>query len=89
MKLNVMNKNKFFIKVKISKEGIIIKKIYEDIIIQYSLIKISQISTYLEIKKIIKNKKCIILSEKYKEIKFVNIFLKKLRNKVESEILEI
>lgn len=89
MKLNVMNKNKFVIKVKINKEGIIIKKIYENIIIQYSLIKISQISTFLEIKKIIKNKKYIILSEQYKEIKFVNIFLEKLRKKLESEILEI
>ena len=89
MKLNVMNKNKFVIKVKINKEGIIIKKIYENIIIQYSLIKISQISTFLEIKKIIKNKKYMILSEQYKEIKFVNIFLEKLRKKLESEILEI
>jgi len=89
MNLNVMNKNKYLIKVKINKEGIIIKKIYENIIIQYSLIKLSQISTFLEIKKIIKNKKNIILSEQYKEIKYVNVFLEKLRKKLESEILEI
>ena len=89
MNLNVMNKNKYFIKVKINKEGIIIKKLYENIIIQYSLIKLSQISTFLEIKKIIKNNKNIILSEQYKEIKYVNVFLEKLRKKLESEILEI
>ena len=90
MKLNVMNQNKFFIKVKINKEGIIIKKKYENKIIQYSLIKISQNSTFLEIKKIIKNKNNImVLSEQYKEIKFVIIFLEKLRKLLESHTLEI
>ena len=88
MNLNVMNKKKFNIQTTILDDGIIIKKEKnENVTIKYNLIKLSNISTFIEVKKLIR-KKDLNLDEQKNEILFNKFFLKKLREILESFPLE-
>ena len=88
MNLNVMDKKKFNIQSNIVDDGIIIKKEKnENTTIKYNLIKLSDISTFIEIKKLIR-KNDLNYDEQKKEILFVQFFLKKLREIMESFPLE-
>ena len=88
MDLNVMNKEKYKINSIFLNDGIIIEKEKnENIVIKYNLIKLSNISTYIEVKKIIR-KKDMNYEEQKEEIKFNKLFLKKFRNIMESLVLE-
>jgi hypothetical protein len=88
MNLNVMNKKKFNIQSTILDDGIIIKKEKnENVTIKYNLIKLSNISTFIEIKQLIR-KKDLNYDEQMKEILFNQLFLKKLREIMESFPLE-
>jgi len=88
MNLNVMDKKKFNIQSNIVDDGIIIKKEKnENTTIKYNLIKLSDISTFIEIKKLIR-KQNWNYDEQKKEILFSKFFLKKLREIMESFPLE-
>ena len=88
MNLNVMNKKKYKINSIFLNDGIIIEKEKnENIVIKINLIKLSSISTYIEVKKIIR-KKDMNYEEQKEEIKFNKLFLKKFRKIMESLVLE-
>ena len=88
MNLNVMNKKKYNINSTFLNDGIIIEKEKnENNVIKINLIKLSSVSTYIEVKKIIR-KKDINYEEQKEEIKFNKLFLKKFRNIMESLALE-
>jgi len=88
MKLNVMNKEKYNIHSTFFDDGIIIEKEKnENIITKFNLIKLSNVSTYIEIKKIIR-KKDLNWDEQKQEIIFNKLFLKKFRSIMESFALE-
>ena len=88
MNLNVMDKNKFNIQSTLLDDGIIIKKEKnENTTIKYNLIKLSDISTFIEMKKLVRKKNWNSDEEK-KEILFNQLFLKKLREIMESFPLE-
>ena len=87
MNLNVMNKEKYNIHSTFLNDGIIIEKEKNENVTKFNLIKLSNVSTYIEIKKIIK-KKDLNCDEQKQEIKFNKLFLKKFRNIMESFALE-
>ena len=88
MNLNVMNKKKYKINSIFLNDGIIIEKEKnENIVIKINLIKLSSISTFIEVKKIIR-KKDMNYEEQKEEIKFNKLFLKKFRKIMESLVLE-
>ncbi len=88
MDLNVMNKKKYKINSIFLNDGIIIKREKnENNVIKINLIKLSSISTFIEVKKIIR-KKDMNYEEQKEEIKFNKLFLKKFRNIMESLVLE-
>ena len=88
MNLNAMNKQKYKINSIFLNDGIIIEKEKnENNVIKINLIKLSSVSTYFEVKKIIR-KKDMNYEEQKEEIKFNKLFLKKFRNIMESLVLE-
>ncbi len=88
MDLNVMNKKKYKINSIFLNDGIIIKREKnENNVMKINLIKLSSVSTFIEVKKIIR-KKDMNYEEQKEEIKFNKLFLKKFRNIMESLVLE-
>ena len=88
MNLNVMNKKKYKINSTFLNDGIIIEKENnENNVIKINLIKLSSVSTYIEVKQII-GKKDMNYEEQKEEIKFNKLLLKKFRNIMESLALE-
>ena len=88
MNLNVMNKKKYKINSTFLNDGIIIEKEKnENNVTKINLIKLSSVSTYIQLKKIIR-KKDMNYEEQKEEIKFNKLLLKKFRNIMESLALE-
>ncbi len=88
MNLNAMNKKKYKINSIFLNDGIIIEKEKnENNVMKINLIKLSSVSTFIEVKKIIR-KKDMNYEEQKEEIKFNKLLLKKFRNIMESLVLE-